>query len=228
MKIIGLTILLFQISYLPSKVYKYQADCGQEAQWINGVKSCSIYDTAVFLTIHDEPEQEEFCTFRLKVQSISSDTLHVTPRNMQVTRVYENGRTDSVSIENPEFYIDRANRDIKTCEKEINIIVKTNNTENATIGIIRSIPGSNKINTNTQASKAIYQEKLTSAQNKLLDAKETKAFWETQALRANTVYPLSFVEQNIYFKPNNCIKAVLHISIQDKVYDFLILKEEVY
>ncbi len=228
MKIIGLTILLFQISYLPANVYKYQVDCGEAVQWINGVKSCSIYDTCVFLTIHDAPDEEEFCTFRLKIQSIASDTLHVTPQSMHVTRVYENGSTDSIAIENPEFYIDRANRDIKTCEKEINTIVKTNNTENATIGIIRTIPGASKINTNTQASKAIYQEKLKSAQNKLLAAKEVKTFWETKALRANTVYPLNFIEQNIYFKPNKCMKAILHLSIQGKIYDFLILKEEGY
>lgn len=225
MKIVALTVLLFQISYLPPSIYKYQVDCGESAQWINGVKNCSMYDPSIFLTLHDEPEYGEFCVFKLNVQNIAGDTILVSPAYMHVTRVYEDGSTDSIAVENPERYIERANRDIAAAEKEINIIVKTNNTENATISIIRSIPGSGKINTNTQPSKAIYQEKLKAAQNKLIDAKAVKNFWETEALRPNTVYPLRFIEDKIYFKPDNCMKAILHISIQDNVYDFLILKE---
>ena len=200
----------------------YEVECGASAQWLNGKKSCSIYDESVFLTANDEADFNKFTVFKVKLQNIGKDTLQLLPKNMYITRVYANGSLDSVPICNPEVYIEKCNAEIVQYEKEINSIIKTNNTENAAVNIIRNVPWANKVNTNTQASKAIYTEKLKSAQNGLLDAKAQKLLWETQALRANTIQPLNFIEGNIFFEANNCMKIILHIKLNDKNFDFLI------
>lgn len=200
----------------------YEVECGASAQWLNGKKSCSIYDESVFLTAYDQTDFENITVFNIKLQNIGTDTIQVLPKDFYITRVYANGSLDSVSICNPETHIQKADAEIARCEKEINSIIKANNTENAAVNIVRSIPLANKINTNTQASKAIYTEKLRSAQNKLLDAKAEKQVWESQALRANTIQPMSFIEGDIFFEANNCMKVILHIKLNDKNFDFLI------
>ena len=202
----------------------YEVECGEMAQYLNGKKSCSIYDESVFLTTSNEPNFNQFTVFKIKLQNTGKDTIVVIPKNIYITRVYANGSLDSISISNPEIYIEKANANIAHLEKEINSIIKTRNTENTAVNIAKSVPWGNKINTSTQASNAIYAEKLKSAQNGLLDAKAQKQFWESQALRANTIYPLNYIEGNVFFEANDCIKIILHIKLNNKNFDFLLSK----
>lgn len=199
----------------------YEVECGEKAQWLNGKKSCSIYDDPVFLTTQDEPNYNQFTVFKLKIQNIGNDTMNINPKNCYISRVYASGTMDSVGICDPEIYIAKADATIAQSEKEINTIIKSRNTENAAVNIVKITPWGNKI-TGTQTSSAIYAEKLKSAQNNLLDAKAQKAFWESEALRANTIYPLSYVEDNIFFETKDCIKVILHIKLNHKQYEFLI------
>jgi hypothetical protein len=221
MKVISI-LLLCALSVFEKPISHYEVECGASTQWLNGKKSCSIYDESAFLTANDEPDVDPFTVFKLKLQNIGKDTIQVLPKNMYITRVYENGSLDSISICNPEIYIEKANVNIAHYEREINSIIKAENTENAAVNIARSGPWSNRINTNTQSSNVVYAEKLRSAQNSLLDAKAQKQTWELQALRANTVYPLNYIEGNIFFEANNCIKIILHVKLNDKNYNFLI------
>jgi hypothetical protein len=222
MKILSTLLLYIYLSAFDKQLTHYEVECGASAQWLNGKKSCSIYDESMFLTTYDEANFKKFTVFKVKLQNIGTDTIQVLPKDMYITRVYANGSMDSVSVCNPELYIQKADADIARCEKDINSIIKANNTENAAVNIVRSVPWGNKINTNTGPSNTIYAEKLRSAQNALLDAKAEKAMWESQALRANTIQPMSFIEGDIYFEANNSIKMILHIKLNNKNFDFLI------
>ena len=222
MKILSTLLLCINLFAFDKKTAHYEVECGASAQWLNGKKSCSIYDESLFLTTYDEADFNKFTVFKVKLQNIGADTIQVLPQDMYITRVYANGSMDSLSICNPETHIEKANADIVHYEKEINSIIKTNNTENAAVNIVRSVPWGSKINTNTSPSNTIYAEKLRSAQNHLLDAKAEKAVWESQSLRANTIQPMSFIEGNIFFEANNSIKIILHIKLNNKNFDFLI------
>ena len=224
MKIISVLSLCMYLFAFDNPATHYEVECGEMAQWLNGKKSCSIYDESVFLTSHDEPNSNQFTVFKIKLQNIGKDTIQINPKNIYITRVYANGNLDSTSICNPELFIEKANATIAESEKEINTIVKTRNTQNTAVNITKNIPWGNKINTNTQASNTIYAEKLKSAQNSLLDAKAEKYFWESQSLRANTIYPLNYIEGNVFFEANDCIKIILHVKLNNKNFDFLLSK----
>lgn len=224
MKVISALLFCIYAFAFDKPTSHYEVECGEKAQWLNGKKSCSIYDESVFLTTSSEANHNQFAVFKIKVQNIGTDTIQADPKNMYITRVYATGGLDSIFINNPEIHIEKANANIAHYEKEINSIIKTRNTENAAVNIVRSGPWANKISTSTQASNAIYAEQLTSAQNGLLDAKAEKYFWESQALRANTIYPLNYVEGNIFFEANDCIKVILHMKLNNHNFDFLISK----
>jgi len=214
-------VYLFVFDKSPSR---YDVECGEVAQWVNGKKSCSIYDESVFLTICGEVNYNQLTVFKIKLQNIGKDTIQANPKDIYITRVYANGSVDSIFISNPEIYIEKEDANIAHYEKEINSVIKSRNTENAAVNIVKSVPWTNRINTSTQASNVIYAEKLKSVQNGLLEAKQQKYFWESQALRANTIYPLNYVEGNIFFEANDCMKIILHVNVSDKKFDFLISK----
>lgn len=222
MKVISSLFLCIYFFAFDKYTPHYEVECGEKAQWLNGKKSCSIYDGTIFISANNESNHKQFTVFKLKIQNIGNDTVAINPKNCYISRVYTNGSTDSVSICNPELYIEKANADIAHAEKEINNLVKGRNTENAVINIARSTPWGSKANTGSQSGSAVYNEKLKSEQNNLLDAKAEKAFWETQALRANTIYPMSYIEGDIFFETNNCMKLILHVNVHHKQYDFLI------
>jgi|GEM_PF-3355384 hypothetical protein len=220
------TLIFLYSSCFLADVYQYQVECGESAQWVNGKKMCSVFSNTVFLSLHNEPNYNQYAVFELKVQNIATDTIQANPADMYVTRVYSNGSTDSVSILNPEMLIQQANKEIILCQKEITHITGAENTENAAVNIVRSIPGAYNVNTNTSISNMIYQDKLNAAQKKLQNASDQKAFWESQAFRANTIYPMSYVENDIYFETNNCMKAILHVKLNTGTFDFLIVQEK--
>ncbi|WP_018341929.1 hypothetical protein [Cytophaga aurantiaca] len=222
MKVISILFLYLYLGLLGKYATHYEVECGEKALWLNGKKSCSIYDDPVFLSIYDEANHDGFTVFRLKIQNIGNDTITINPKDCSISRVYANGNMDSVAICNPEIHIAKADAEIARSEKEINTLVKSRNTGNTAVSIAKVTPWANKINTTTQTSTTIYNEKLKSEQNNLLDAKAQKAFWESQALRANTIYPLSYVEGNIFFETKECIKVILHIKLNGKQYAFLI------
>ncbi len=200
----------------------YRVECGQSAQWVDGVALCNVYDNDVFLTLSDAPNYKEYTSFRLKMQNIGSDTLLLSPQKISLIRYFEN-RIDTIPIVDPEVCIRASNEAIFQSEKDIEIIEKSKNTQNSVVSIVKIIPGANKINTNSSNSNVIYQEKLASAKRKLNVAQNDKKYWETNSLRTNTIAPLSFVDNKIYFKPEGCLKALVHIETTIRSYDFLII-----
>jgi len=220
------TLIYLYSSYFLSDVYQYQVECGESAQWVNGKKLCSMFSNTAFLSLHNEPDYNQYTVFGLKVQNIATDTIQANPADMYVTRVYSNGNTDSVAVLNPEILIQQADKEITQSQKEITHITGAENTENAAVNIVRSIPGAYSINTNTSMSNIVYQEKLNALQKKMQNATNQKAYWEAVAFRANTIYPMNYVENNIYFETNHCMKAILHVKLNTGTFDFLIIQEK--
>lgn len=223
--ILSTCIVLYSL-FFNADVYKYEVECGATGQWVNGKKLCSVFNNSVFLSLSSETPYKSYTVFQLKTQNIGSDTLVLNPADIYVIRVYTDGRIDSVQIVNPEVLIQQAKTKITYSENEITHIIKAQNTQNATIDIVRSIPKANKVSTNTSISDAVYQQKLHAAQVQLQEATDSKYFWETQALRANTIYPLNYVENKVYFETNNCMKAIIHVKLNGSFYEFLILQEK--
>jgi hypothetical protein len=200
----------------------YRVECGQSVQWMEGHATCNLYDNDVFLSLSDAPNYKEYAIFQLKIQNIGTDTVYVNPQNISLIRYFDNC-IDTISIVDPEACIRTSNEVIRQCEKDIETIEKSRNTQSSVVSIVKIIPGTNKINTNGSSSNVIYQEKLAAEKRKLSVAQNDKKYWETYALRANTIAPLNFVDNKIYFKTDGCLKALVHINTNIRSYDFLII-----
>ncbi len=223
-----LTGLGFGIS---EDVYIYQVAC-ENAQWMQGKKVCSIYKEDVFLSVQSETDYQQYTVFRLKVQNISKDTVDVNPAEMILVRTYEGGKTDSVEVLNPEAEIEKKNREISYCEEEIKTLNKTRNTQNEVVSVYNTLPTikigkkSPVSSSGSQVSNAVYQEKIKTLTNRLVEAKQDKQYWESEALLATSIFPLNFIDKKVYMSMNHCKSAVLKVMADERVFEFPIIYEK--
>ena len=223
-----LTCLGFGIS---EDVYIYQVAC-ENAQWMQGKKICSQYKEDVFISIQSETDYQEYTVFRLKVQNIAKDTVNVNPAEMTLVRTYESGKTDSVEVLNPEAEIEKKNREIAYCEEEIKTLNKTRNTQNEVVSVYNTLPAikigkkSPVSSSGSQVSNAVYQEKIKTLTNRLVEAKQDKQYWESEALLATSIYPLNFIDKKVYMSMNHCKSAVLKVMADERVFEFPIIYEK--
>lgn len=210
-------------------VYVYQMDCEGEDQWVDGKKACNMHQNDIYVSMQSETDYEGYTVFKLKIQNISTDTVHVNPETMYAVRYFDGGKTDSVFIVNPVVKIEKAKKEIAESEDELDVIRKTQNTENTVVSIYRVLPsvqiGKKKSSDigGTQVSNTIYQEKIKSLNNKLNQAQKDKLYWETNALLASTIYPLNYVDKNVLMSMNHCTRAVFHVQVGNNAFTFPIV-----
>lgn len=231
MKLILFSLLTCLGLGISDDVYIYQVAC-EDAQWVQGKKICSIYKEDVFLSIQSETDYQQYTVFRLKAQNIASDTVDVNPAEMILFRTYEDGKGDSVNVLNPEAEIEKKNREIAYCEEEIKTLNKTRNTQNEVVSVYNTLPAikigkkSPVSSSGSQVSNAIYQEKIKTLTNRMIEAKQDKQYWESEALLATSVYPLNFIDNKIYMSMNHCKSAVLKVVAGERVFEFPIIYEK--
>lgn len=229
MKILIYAAFSILICAFSQDVYVYQVNCEGEDQWVDGKKTCSVHQNDIYISIQSESDYKEYTVFNLRIQNISNDTVNVNPKSMYVVRNFDGGVVDSIFIVNPSVKIEEAKKEITESEEELETIIKTQNTEKTIVSIYRVLPSIQIGNKNsssidgTQVSNTIYQEKIKSLNNKLAQAKKDQQFWEDNALLASTIYPLNYLDNNVYMSMNHCTNAQLHIGLGNSEFIFPIV-----